>query len=374
MRLLEYQAKDFLKKNGLKVPSGTIIGENDRIPDIRFPAVLKVQIPTGRRGKAGGVRVVKNLEEFRDAIEDLFSRTFYGFKPRKILIEGFVEHTSEMYLGITYDSLKRKPLLIFSHEGGIEVEGGERKILELSVLNKTFPFQIKKFFVKAGFHGKRAVELSGIAWKCLNLFMVNNLTLLEINPLFETPHGFVVGDAHIEIDDDAGGLNYENEYRSEFERKAEEIDRIDYRGTARLVEFDGDIGLIIGGGGASLTIFDSVRKHGGKPANYCEVGGNPTVKKVSKITELILSKNVRGILVITNVLNNTRVDLMARGVIKGIIESGREPDKVIGIFRVPGAWEDEGRKILSKYGVPFAGREISIDEAVRIGLDRIGSG
>ena len=375
MRLLEYQAKDFLRKNGLKIPEGVVVEDPHDIPsDMQFPLVLKVQIPTGRRGKAGGVRVVKNPGEIRDTIEDLLSQTFYGFRPRKILIERFIDHTSELYLGITYDPLKRKPLLIFSPEGGIEVEDRKRMILELSVLRKTFPFQIKKFFIEAGFHGKTAIELSGIAWKCLNLFMDNHLTLLEINPLFETSEGFIVGDVHIEVDDDAGNLDYENEYKTEFEREAEEIDKIDYRGTARLVEFDGDIGLIIGGGGASLTIFDAVMRYGGRPANYCEVGGNPTVKKVSGITELILSRGVKGLLVITNVLNNTRVDLMARGVIKGVIESGKRPDEVIGIFRVPGAWEEEGRKILARYNVPFAGREVSIDEAVKLGLERMKGG
>jgi succinyl-CoA synthetase beta subunit/citryl-CoA synthetase large subunit len=137
------------------------------------------------------------------------------------------------------------------------------------------------------------------------------------------------------------------------------------------VEFSGDIGLIIGGGGASLTIFDAVIRYGGSPANYCEVGGNPTVKKVTEITKLILSRKVKGLLVITNVLNNTRVDLIARGVIKGILECGMDPKKVIGIFRVPGAWEEEGKKILAKYGIPFAGREVSLDEAVKKGLERL---
>jgi succinyl-CoA synthetase beta subunit/citryl-CoA synthetase large subunit len=155
---------------------------------------------------------------------------------------------------------------------------------------------------------------------------------------------------------------------SDFERQAAGIDSLDHRGVAgRVIEFDGNLGLIIGGGGASLTAFDAIRSHGGRPANYCEIGGNPSVLKVKELTRLILSKpGVDKIAVIMNVVSNTRVDLVARGIIKGILESGRSPAQTVAVFRVPGAWEEEGFKILSKYGIPIQGRTVSIDEAARI--------
>ncbi len=139
---------------------------------------------------------------------------------------------------------------------------------------------------------------------------------------------------------------------TEFERRAAEIDSLDHRGVAgRVIEFDGDLGLIIGGGGASLTAFDAIQQHGGRPANYCEIGGNPSVHKVKELTKHILSKpGVEKISVIMNVVSNTRVDLIARGLIKGVLEAGKEPSKTIAVFRVPGAWEQEGFKILDKYG------------------------
>ena len=124
--------------------------------------------------------------------------------------------------------------------------------------------------------------------------------------------------------------------------------------------------LLIGGGGASLTAFDAIRKYGGRPANYCEIGGNPTVLKVKELTKLILRKEgVEKLAVITNVVSNTRVDLVARGVIKGILELGEEPSERIAIFRVPGSWEDEGFRILKRYGVSYCDRHVSIDEAAR---------
>ena len=146
------------------------------------------------------------------------------------------------------------------------------------------------------------------------------------------------------------------------------IDGVDHRGVAgRVIEFDGNLGLIIGGGGASLTAFDAVRAHGGKPANYCEIGGNPSVKKVQALTRHILSKpGVEKVAVIMNVVSNTRVDLVARGIVKGILEAGRDPAETVAVFRVPGAWETEGFKILRKYGVRYCDRTVSIDEAARL--------
>jgi succinyl-CoA synthetase beta subunit/citryl-CoA synthetase large subunit len=139
-------------------------------------------------------------------------------------------------------------------------------------------------------------------------------------------------------------------------------------------EFDGNLGLVIGAGGGSLTLFDAIKKHGGKPANYCEIGGNPSVKKACELTKLILSKpGVEKIAVMMNVVSNTRVDIVARGVIKGCVESGRDPGKTIAIFRIPGAWEDDGFKILRKYGVEYCDRTVSMYEAAGRAVAKMGS-
>jgi len=147
--------------------------------------------------------------------------------------------------------------------------------------------------------------------------------------------------------------------------KGAQIDASDHRGVAGNVrEFDGDLGLVIGAGGGSLTLFDAIRRHGGRPANYCEIGGNPSVRKACELTKLILSKpGVKKIAVMMNVVSNTRVDIVARGVIKGCVEAGRNPAETIAIFRIPGAWEDDGFKILRKYGVEYCDRTVSMYEA-----------
>ena len=117
-----------------------------------------------------------------------------------------------------------------------------------------------------------------------------------------------------------------------------------------------------------------MRKHGGKPANYCEIGGNPSVSKARELTKLILSKpGVERIAVMMNVVSNTRVDIVARGVIAGCIESGRDPGEAIAIFRIPGAWEEEGFKILEKHGVEYCDRSVSMYEAAGRAVAKMGA-
>jgi succinyl-CoA synthetase beta subunit/citryl-CoA synthetase large subunit len=214
----------------------------------------------------------------------------------------------------------------------------------------------------------------------MQLFLDFDLTLAEINPLARLEDGrFVVLDGHVDMEAEARGRHAalleelgigEDETRqarppTEFEIAGRHVNEADHRGVAgNVVEFDGDLGLVIGAGGGSLTLFDAVRKHGGRPANYCEIGGNPSVKKACELTKLILSKpGVEKIAVMMNVVSNTRVDIVARGVIKGCVESGRDPSKTIAIFRIPGAWEDDGFKILRKYGVEYCDRSVSMYEA-----------
>jgi succinyl-CoA synthetase beta subunit len=133
-----------------------------------------------------------------------------------------------------------------------------------------------------------------------------------------------------------------------------------------VTEFDGDLGLVIGAGGGSLTLFDAVRAHGGRPANYCEIGGNPSVAKACGLAKLVLQKpGVERIAVMMSIVSNTRVDIVARGVIKACLELGYDPADKIAIFRIPGAWEEEGFKILEHYRVPYADRTVSLNEAAR---------
>lgn len=397
MRLYEFEGKKLFKEWGLPVPDGELVEKEEELitagEKIGFPLMAKVQILKGGRGKAGGVKEIKDEDELLDFGKKIFKEGFLGRPVRGILLEKKLDVEREFYLGITIDELEKRNCLLFT-EGGMDVEEIAKSGMVLKFYVDPFTglksFLTKGFFAKANFKGRLLLDISEIAVKLYDLYIKMDAIMAEINPLILTrDKKFFCADSRIEIDDDAlarqkGNLEKFNiPVREEKERepteleiKAREIDQLDHRGVAgRVVEFDGDIALIIGGGGASLTVFDAILRYGGKPANYCEIGGNPTVKKVQKLTELLLSKKgIRGVAVITNVLSNTRVDLVARGVIKGMLSKGIDPSRFPVVFRVPGSWEEEGFKILEKYGIKYFTREQTMDEAAKFIVELLKKG
>lgn len=392
MRLLEHEAKEILRRYKIPLPSGYVVESADMIKHPDRPVMLKAQIPLGGRGKAGGVLEASSLQEARDNTERLLGGSMRGYTPRKVLVEERMDVVQEVFMAMTYDTVAKAPLAIFSREGGVDIEAlaetrPDRVIRErFSIRGRLPQYRAREILSEAGVTGRMLLELGNLFSALADVFLDGDATVAEINPLALTADGkWVALDCHLEIDDDAlyrhkdlaekqadearfaGGRS-----STDFELRAAEIDRLDHRGVAgRMIEFDGSLGLIIGGGGASLTAFDAVKQNGGKPANYCEIGGNPSVLKVKELTKHILSKqSVEKIAVIMNVVSNTRVDLVARGVVKGILEAGRVPSETVAVFRVPGAWEEEGFKILSKYGVPYCDRSVSIDGAARMAVER----
>jgi succinyl-CoA synthetase beta subunit len=300
----------------------------------------------------------------------------------------------EYFASVCWDGIRKRPVMLFSDMGGIDIEevaeahpdhvgrGHFSTILPLS------DFQAKEVIASVGVSGSRLSRLVPILTRLAEVFMERDLTLAEINPLGELPDGsFVALDAHMEMENEARGRQRDlldalgvgdEETRlarepTAFELAGEEVDAQDHRGVAgNVTEFDGDLGLVIGAGGGSLTLFDAVRAHGGRPANYCEIGGNPSVAKACGLAKLVLQKpGVDKIAVMMSIVSNTRVDIVARGVIKACLELGMDPAEKIAIFRIPGAWEDEGFKILERYGVEYADRSVSMHEAARRAVERI---
>ena len=391
MRFYEFEAKAFLARQGIAIPTGRLARTADEAAgaasSVGFPAVLKSQVLSGGRMKAGAIRFADSAAEAREAAGAILGLEVRGRRPVGVLVEPRAAVAQEYYLGVTYDTLAKLPVAILSDRGGIDIEEVAEKEPE-HISRRTFSsllplteFPFKECVAALGFSGGELTTLAGVLFRLARAFLEHDLTLAEINPLARLEDGsYVALDCHIEMEDEAVGrqkalleaLGADPGGRAArpptpLELRAAEVDASDHRGVAgRLVEFGGSLGLIIGGGGASLTAFDAVRRHGGQPANYCEIGGNPSVRKVAGLTKLILSKpGVERIAVIMNVVNNTRVDLVARGVIKGCVESGRDPAKTIGAFRVPGAWEEEGFRLLRHYGVEYFDRSVSIDEAAR---------
>lgn len=394
MRLLEFEAKSVLKRFGITTPVGFVISKGETPTDeISGPAMLKAQIPIGGRGKTGGVLDAEEGSGFLRQIDSLFKTKIRGYQPKKLLVEEKAEVAQELFMAITYDTVAKAPIAIFSSEGGVDIEELAQSEPE-KICKEHFSFRdglpeylARQIVAETGISGKLLLGVGSVLAKLARAFIETDATIAEINPLAVTASGQLIAlDCHLDIDDDAlfrqpemAAIEKDDSRiesarsQSDFERKAAEIDNLDHRGVAgRVIEFDGSLGLIIGGGGASLTAFDAVRAHGGKPANYCEIGGNPSVRKVQELTRHILTKpGVDQVAVIMNVVSNTRVDLVARGIVKGILESGKEPSKTVAVFRIPGAWEDEGFKILAKYGVRYCDRKVSIDEAAKMAVANV---
>jgi succinyl-CoA synthetase beta subunit len=383
MKILEFEAKALLATEGLPVPPGELVTRPEQAEAVARrlsgPVVIKAQVPASGRMKAGGIRFAQTAAEAATATGELLHNHVRGFPVESILVEQRLDSADEIYVGITYDSQTQMATLLATRGGGIEVEADQHVVKRpFSVWTTFSDYLIREVASELGISGAALVALARTMTQLVRCFGLWDTTLLEINPLILDRDGqWWLADAHVDLDDEAlyrqgpllarvpaSALLLES--RSEFERRAAEIDTSDHRGVAgRLVQFDGDLGLLIGGGGASLTIMDAVLDAGLRPANYCEIGGNPSVWKIKELTKLILTQpQVRRLAVIMNVVSNTRVDLIARGVIKGILELNLNPSGVLVAFRVPGSWEGEGQAVLQHYGVPSFGRQDSIDQVI----------
>lgn len=390
MRFYEYESKALFRRHGLPLGESRIAHSagdaRAAFEAIGGPVVLKSQVLSGGRMKAGAVKFADTAEQAAAHFTTIFPIVVNGEKARSILVEQKSPIAQEYFVAITWDGRAKKPVLVFSDMGGIDIEEVAEKHPDhvskthFSSILPLGPWIAKEAIAATGVTGQALNKLTPIVHELMQIFLAYDLTLAEINPLARLEDGrFVVLDGHIDMEAEARDLHKallvdlgigDDETRqarppTEFELAGARVNAVDHRGVAgNVVEFDGNLGLVIGAGGGSLTLFDAVRKHGGKPANYCEIGGNPSVGKAKELTKLILSKpGVEKIAVMMNVVSNTRVDIVARGVVKGCIEAGKDPAETIAIFRIPGAWEDEGFKILEKYGVEYCDRSVSMYDA-----------
>jgi len=375
-----------LTARGIAIPPGlTITRPSEAEPaaaSIGGAVVVKAQVPIGGRMKAGGIRFAQSPQEAAAAAGDLLGTAIRGFPVDAVLIETKLDVAAEVFVAVTYDSAARSAVVLVSLAGGIEIEAsqpGHITTWPFSMLNSPSEYFSREIAASLGLTGPTLMGLARLIDRLIRCFTQWDALLLELNPIILDKQGrWWAADVHLELDDDAAFRQKSllallprsvqtAQRRSDFEQRAVEIDSADHRGVAgRLVPLGGSLGLLIGGGGASLTVLDAVLDAGLEPANYCEIGGNPSVWKIKELTKLILSQpQVTRLAVIMNVVSNTRVDLVARGVIKGVLELGRDPREAIAVFRIPGSWEDEGQAILRHYGVPYFGRETSIDQVVR---------
>lgn len=399
MRFYEFESRQLLERAGIPLSEHGFARTADEAREIAGridgPTVIKSQVLTGGRMKAGGVKFADTPDDAAEHAEEILKLEINGHMPRGVLVDGKASISKEYYAGIVIDGLSKLPVMIFSDMGGIDIEEVAEKHPEhvgrghFSTILPLSDFRAKEVISSVGVSGSVLNRLTMVLSRLAKLFVEYNMTLAEINPLVQLQDGKVVAvDAHMEMENEARprhkklleslGIGDEEtraaREATDFEIKGKEIDAVDHRGVAgNVTEFDGNLGLVIGAGGGSLTLFDAVRSSGGRPANYCEIGGNPSVSKACNLTKLVLSKpGVEKVAVMMSTVSNTRVDIVARGVIKACVESGYEPSERIAIFRIPGAWEEEGYKILEKYGVEYCDRTVSMHEAARRAVEKVG--
>src|SRR3954451_17717458 len=415
MRFYEYESREIVKRAGIPVTDfgfATSAAQAREIAErIGGPTVIKSQVLTGGRMKAGGVKFADTPDEAAEHAEAILQLEIGGHMPRGVLVDPKAAVKQEYYAGVVWDGTRKRPLLLFSDMGGIDIEqvaeehpdhvgrGHFSNLLPFSDyqakqviaaagrchFSNLLPFsdyQAKQVIAAAGVSGGALNRLTPIVARLARLFRERDMTLAEINPLAQLEDGsFVALDAHMEMENEAiprqrsilteVGIvedegTREGHEPTAFEAAVKAIDSADHRGVIQDKDtgFHGNLGLVIGAGGGSLTLTDAVRAHGGKPANYSEIGGNPSVAKACGLAKQVLLKDgVEKIAVMMSIVSKPRVDIVARGVIKACLELGKDPGETIAIFRIPGAWEEEGFKILERYGVEYCDRSVSMHEA-----------
>jgi succinyl-CoA synthetase beta subunit len=401
MRFYEYESRQILAREGIPLSKHGFATDAEQAKaiaaDIGGPVVIKSQVLTGGRMKAGGVKFADTPEEAEAHARDILALEINGHMPRGVLVDSKAPIKQEYYAGVIYDGTRKLPTFVFSDMGGIDIEEVAETNPErigrahFSTLLPPMDFRAKDAVASVGITGSELNRLTPILSRLAQLFLKYDMTLAEINPLAQLEDGtFVAVDAHMDMENEgrvrqkellkelgvADEETREAREPTDFEIAGEQVDSVDHRGVAgNVTEFDGNLGLVIGAGGGSLTLFDAVRRHGGKPANYCEIGGNPSVSKAKNLTKLVLQKpGVDKIAVMMSIVSNTRVDIVARGVIKACLELGYDPSEKVAVFRIPGAWEEEGFKILEKYGVEYFDRSVSMHEAAKRAVEKVGAG
>ena len=396
-KVLENIGKEILKANAIATTEFRVATDAREAlivaDEIGYPVVMKALVPVGKRGKAGAVKFAENSEEAEKIAKKILSMTVHNFPVESLLVEEKIEISKELYISIAFDSSKRMPAVMASSVGGINVEE----------MAQSQPENICKYYVnmRDGFHLYKAREmwsdlgLSGsilqkaatVSWRLYKIFEKYDATIVEINPLAITYDdelvavGILMG-----VDDDAlyrqPNLRDRVEEGSErvwrpltdLEKKMVAVDKADsYRGTARYTEMEGgDIGFMCGGGGGSLLVYDALLKCGGKPANYTEFGGNPTVAKVTGLVKGVLSKpGVKGFCMATNITNNTQTDVVAKGIIKAFLDLKIDVTKFPIVIRFAGVNEDEARRLFSEAGIEYHGDDITMEDAASLIVNKM---
>jgi len=361
MKLLEYIAKGVLARHGIPVPSGFVVSSAEQIRRVEGPVMVKAQVLTGGRGKAGGIKPAKDLDEARKAAAQIIGMSIRGHVTREVLIEQQLDVGKELYLSVTIDRSHRSLLVMASASGGVDIESlPEDRILMMPIdpLVGYQPFHGRRVARFLGLPKEQGAQAQDILARLVELVMREDAELAEINPLVVTKDGrLVAGDAKITIDSDA--LFRHPEYQG----YEEDLTPLEARAKAEdiaFVQLDGDIGVIANGAGLTMATLDSINMYGGRAGVFLDLGGTDDPEKVKKAMELMLEANQKVVLV--NIFGGiTKCDTVAKGVLEALEGKGvRMPI----VARIKGVNEDKGREMLASAGViPASGLSEAAEKA-----------
>jgi succinyl-CoA synthetase beta subunit len=373
MDLLEYQGKELFARHGLRVSSGKAVdsvdGAVEAAAEVGYPVVVKAQVLIGGRGKAGGVKLAADEAEVREHAGNILGMDIKGHTVHTVWIEHASDIASEYYASVLLDRSAKKPLVMFSVEGGVDIEEVAEKTPEKLVRSHVDPL--------AGLPREQALQIArdggvdadvveGVADALVALYEVwlqEDATLTEINPLIVTPEREVRAlDSKVSLDDNALYRHPENQSLSDSENE-DPLERRAKEEGVQYVKLDGDIGILGNGAGLVMSTLDVVAQAGGRPANFLDAGGGSNAEKIRGAVELILANDaVKAVLF--NIFGGiTRGDEVAEGLIAAFGQLDERGKAIPFVVRLDGTNDEQGRKLLREAALPNIYPAATMDEA-----------
>jgi len=373
MDLLEYQGKQLFARHGLAVSPGravsTVADAVAAAAEVGYPVVVKAQVLIGGRGKAGGVKLADNEDQTREHAENILGMDIHGHTVRSLWIEHASDIATEYYASVLLDRSAKAPLVMFSVEGGVDIEEVAEQTPEKLIRHHVDALRglSREEAVQIATEGKADADvIEGVADALVALYEVwieEDATLAEINPLIVTPERQVKAlDAKVSLDGNALYRHPENQGLSDTENE-DPIERRAREQGVQYVKLDGDIGILGNGAGLVMSTLDVVAQAGGRPANFLDAGGGSDAAKIKQAVELIL-ENEAVKAVLFNIFGGiTRCDEVAKGLIAAFGEI--QPD-VPFVVRLDGTNDVAGRELLKQAALPNVHPAQTMNEAAKL--------
>jgi succinyl-CoA synthetase beta subunit len=360
MKLFEYESKSLAQNLGINTPRGGLASTPDEARDIHKriggEVVIKAQVLVAGRGKAGGIKFGSKPEETRDRASEILSMTIKGEKVKKVLVEQKLNIKKELFGSIVLDRANKCQTVLASDQGGIDIEDVAKQSPEKILHHRIDPvfgmrgYDARQVGLKLGYTGQRLNSLTDLLSNLYRLSVIYDAELVESNPMVETNEGkFVTADLRLIVDDNS--LFRHPEFQERAKEVSSEVTPLEAKARENglaFVELDGDIGIMGNGAGLVMATLDMVNHYGGKPANFCDVGGGANAEHVATALQIIQGDPKVNRIFVNILAGITRCDEVAKGIV--------DVKKVVGlkkplVVRMQGTNFEEGKRILNSIGI-----------------------